>query len=235
MGMALSCREIIFMKKKAVVVCGGEIRDYSWFREKISGLNPCRIICADVGARHCLKIDVSPEVIIGDLDSLDPETEKSLTGMGTRILSYPPQKDETDTQLALQYALSLEPEEISIFGALGGRIDHTLANMSILKIALDHGVPARLVDEWCEILIIRDRCVLEGEEGQTVSLFPFSSAVTGITLRGFAYPLENDAMEIGRPYGISNLLVANQGVITIADGLLLVIHYYRKGHFPQGG
>jgi thiamine pyrophosphokinase len=177
---------------------------------------------------------VDPEVVIGDMDSLDPETAEDLVRRGTRISGYPPEKDETDTQLALQYALSLEPEEIRIFGAMGGRIDHTLANLSILKIALDQGVPTRLVDEWCEILMIRDSCVLEGEAGQTVSLFPFSSAVTGITLRGFAYPLENNAMEIGRPYGISNVLTDQRGFISLADGILLVIHYYRKGHFPEG-
>jgi len=233
--MALSCPKRRNMKKKAVVVCGGEIRDYIWFRERIAALDPCRIICADVGARHCLEIDVSPEVIIGDLDSLNPAMAESLALRGTRISGYPPEKDETDTQLALQYALSLEPEEIRIFGALGGRIDHTLANMSILKLALDQGVPARLVDEWSEIMLTRDRCVLEGEEGQTVSLFPFTSAVTGITLEGFAYPLENDAMEIGRPYGISNILTEKQGVISLSDGILLVIHYYRKGQFPEGG
>jgi len=222
------------MKKRAAVICGGQIHDYSWFRERISDLDPCRIICADVGARHCLRIDVDPEVVIGDMDSLDQEMAEELARRGTRISGYPPKKDETDTQLALQYALSLEPEEIRIFGAMGGRIDHTLANLSILKIALDQGIPARLVDEWCEILMIRDFCVLEGEAGQTVSLFPFSSAVTGITLRGFAYPLENNAMEIGRPYGISNVLTDQQGVISLAEGILLVIHYYRKGHLPEG-
>jgi len=221
-------------KKKAVVVCGGEIRDYSWLRERIAALDPCRIICADVGAQHCLKIDVSPEVVIGDLDSLNPETAKVLSRRGTRIAGYPPEKDETDTQLALQYALSLEPEEIRIFGALGGRLDHTLANLSVLKLALDRGVPARLVDEWSEILLTRERCVLDGEEGQTVSLFPFTSAVTGITLEGFAYSLEGDTMEIGRPYGISNVLTGQQGVISLAEGILIVIHYYRKGHFPGG-
>ncbi|SEM34707.1 thiamine diphosphokinase [Syntrophus gentianae] len=222
------------MKKKAAVICGGEIRDYSWLRARISAMDPCRIICADVGARHCMRIDIDPEVVIGDMDSLDQEMAEILVRRGTRISGYPSQKDETDTQLALQYALSLEPEEIRIFGALGGRIDHTLANMSILKIALDQGVPTRLVDEWCEIVMIRDRCVLEGEEGQTVSLFPFSSSVTGITLRGFAYPLENNIMEIGLPYGISNVLTGNRGVISLSDGILLVIHYYRKGHFPEG-
>ncbi|OPY90170.1 MAG: Thiamine pyrophosphokinase [Syntrophus sp. PtaU1.Bin208] len=222
------------MKNKAAVICGGEIRDYSWLRTRISAMDPCRIICADVGARHCMRIDIDPEVVIGDMDSLDLETAESLARRGTRFSGYPPQKDETDTQLALQYALSLGPEEIRIFGALGGRIDHTLANLSVLKIALDQGVPTRLVDEWCEILMIRDSCVLEGEEGQTVSLFPFSSAVTGITLRGFAYPLENNVMEIGRPYGISNVLTGNRGEISLIDGILLVVHYYRSGHFPEG-
>jgi len=222
------------MKEKAVVVCGGAIHDYSWLRARISALDPCRIICADVGARHCLRIDVDPEVVIGDMDSLEPAMVENLARRGTRIDGYPPEKDETDTQLALQYALSLEPEEIRIFGALGGRIDHTLANMSVLKIALDQGVPARLVDEWCEILMIRGSYVLEGEEGQTVSLFPFSTAVTGISLQGFAYPLDNNHMEIGRPYGISNVLTGNQGVISLDEGILLVIHYYRKGHFPEG-
>jgi thiamine pyrophosphokinase len=185
-------------------------------------------------ARHVAALDLTPQVIIGDMDSLPPEILQRCEEMGSRIIRHEREKMETDTQLALEYACRFHPDEIRIYGGLGGRIDHALANISLLLPAASKGVTAKLVDEWCEVFVITQTTTMEGIAGQTVSLFPLSALVQGINLEGFEYPLSGGTMEIGAPYGISNRLQADKGVITIGSGCLLVVKYTQPGIFPPG-
>ena len=214
--------------KKIVILSGGTIDNPEFIRKKLVEIDYPIIICADGATRHLRSLGIVPSVIIGDMDSVDERDLEEYGAKGSTILTYPSAKDETDTELALHYALDLNPEEIWIFGALGGRIDHTLANLSLLVTATKRGVSAKIIDEACEIFMVVERVTLEGEGGQTVSLLPVSSRVTGVTLDGFEYPLHNAVMEIGKPYGISNTLLGERGTISIATGHLLVIRYYRK-------
>jgi thiamine pyrophosphokinase len=219
-------------KNVVFVVAGGEFGDPAFFLRKKTQMNPKGIICADGGARHLYEIDLIPDVIIGDLDSLDPEIQRYCQDRGSRIIRHPAAKDETDTQLALDYAIEIAPDEIYVFGACGTRIDHTLANISLLVSGLKQNIPIKLIDEWCEIFIVTGNCIIEGEAGQTVSLIPFSERVAGITLKGFEYPLENGFMEAGKPYGISNRLNSSAGIVTVGSGQLLVVNFFRPGVLP---
>lgn len=214
--------------KKIVILSGGTIDNPEFIRKKLVEINNPIIICADGATQHLRPLGIVPSVIIGDMDSVDERDLEEYGAKGSTILTYPSAKDETDTELALHYALDLNPEEIWIFGALGGRIDHTLANLSLLVTATKRGVSAKIIDEACEIFMATGCMTIEGGSGQTVSLLPVSSRVTGVTLDGFEYPLHNAVMEIGKPYGISNTLLGERGTISIATGYLLVIRYYRK-------
>ena len=220
------------MNKVLLVVAGGEIRDLAFFRSKLSELKPAEIICADSGAGYLRAIGMVPHVIIGDMDSLSPDMLEYFKERGSRIIRFPAGKNETDTQLALEYAFGIAPDEIYVFGAFGTRIDHTLANVSLLALGLKKGIQIKLIDEWCETFIVNRECTIEGEPGQTVSLLPLSDMVTGITIDGFEYPLKDGVMEIGTPYGVSNRLVATRGVISVKTGHLLVIRYFRAGVLP---
>jgi thiamine pyrophosphokinase len=220
------------LKKVLFVVAGGEIRDVTFFRTKVIEIKPAGIICADSGASHLYAMGLIPDVIIGDMDSLPAEMQNYFEEQGSRIIRYPETKDETDTQLALDYAIRMAPNDIYIFGACGTRIDHTLANLSLLVSGVKKDIMIKLIDEWCEVFMVAGRHVIEGEVGQTVSLLPFFDTVTGITLRGFEYPLENGVMEIGKPYGVSNRLNSMKGTIAVGSGRLLVIRYFKAGLFP---
>ncbi|MGZ3578618.1 MAG: thiamine diphosphokinase [Syntrophales bacterium] len=220
------------MNKIILVVAGGEIRDLAFFRSKIYELKPAEIICADSGAAYLRAIDMVPNVIIGDMDSLSPDMLEYFKERGSRIIRLPEDKNETDTQLALECAFDVVPDEIYVFGAFGTRIDHTLANVSLLALGLKKGVQIKLIDEWCETFVVSHECAIEGEPGQTVSLLPLSDMVTGITVDGFEYPLNDRTMEIGTPYGISNRLVAAKGIISVKTGHLLVIRYFKAGVLP---
>jgi len=220
------------MKKVLIVVAGGEIRDLAFLQARISLLQAAEIICADGGAGYLHALGLVPNVIIGDMDSLEPGLLQYFTERGSRIIRFPEGKNETDTQLALEYAFGCSPDEIYVFGAFGTRIDHVLANVSLLALGVKRGTNVKLINEWCEIFIAGRQCIIEGQPGQTVSLLPLSNTVTGIMLDGFEYPLTDGVMEIGTPYGVSNRLTAAKGVITVESGLLLVIRYFEAGALP---
>ncbi|OHE23584.1 MAG: thiamine diphosphokinase [Syntrophobacterales bacterium RBG_19FT_COMBO_59_10] len=221
--------------KLIFIVSGGELGDPAFFREKTSATGPAAVICADGGARHLRAAGIAPSLIVGDMDSLDSETERYYEAMGCRIIRHPPQKDETDTELALREAFDMDPAEVWIWGALGRRLDHTLANLCLLAQGAKRGVMIKLVDPWCEVFLISGKTFIEGEEGQTVSLLPFAGDASGITLTGFEYPMAKAVMKIDRPYGISNRLVEREGIIDVEAGSLLVVRYFRPGVFPGEG
>lgn len=222
------------MKRVVFVICGGPIGDPAFLQTERERHRPVGLICADGGARYIHVLGLTPDLIVGDMDSLNGELQRDFVMKGSRIMRYPEAKDETDSELALQMAFMMTPDEIRIYGALGARIDHTLANLTLLASAADRGIETRLLDEWCEIILVRQTAVIEGEIGQTVSLLAFGADVTGVTLEGFEYPLRNATITLARPIGVSNRLTAAQGIITVESGDLLIIRYFKAGHFPLG-
>ncbi len=220
------------MKKMVFVVTGGELGDPVFLREQAAMVKPEAVICADRGARHLQAAGIVPTLIVGDMDSLDAESAKRYEALGCRFIRHPREKDETDTELALHEAFGMGPLEVWIWGAMGYRIDHTLANLSLLVQGAEQGVEVKLIDEWCEVFLVTGRTALDGEAGQTVSLFPFAGDVTGVTLTGFEYPLANAVLAVGHPRGTSNRLAVGRGVIEIDTGCLLAVRYFRPGEFP---
>lgn len=217
------------------IIAGGPLGSHDFFRAQVARFCPVEVVCADSGANHLKILGMTPQMIIGDMDSLAPETLNHFAAGGSRISRYPREKKETDTQLALEYAWQLFPREVRIYGGMGGRIDHTLANISLLAAGANKGIATKLVDEWCEISIITKRTTIEGMAGQTVSFFPLVSPAEGIDLEGFTYPLAGGRMEIGAPYGISNLLAADRAVASVTTGSLLMVKYHQQDIFPPGG
>jgi len=214
------------MGKMVFVISGGVVNDPQFLYEEIRSVSNPVIICADGAAQRLKESDIVPDCIVGDMDSVEEDTLKYFEAKGSRIIRHPEDKDETDTQLALECAFEMHPEAIRMFGALGGRIDHALANISLLVMCAKRGVDTKIVDKDCELFVIDRSCVINGREGETVSLFPLSSDVTGIALEGFRYPLSDGVMEIGKPYGVSNRLTGTRGTISLKTGYLLVIRQF---------
>lgn len=179
---------------------------------------------ADVGALRLIELGFEPDLAIGDFDSVSPQQLATIRRYSRSIeIVDPVDKDYTDTELAFHRALALEPDEIVLAGGLGTRFDHSLANVHLLAAAHRRGVRASVIDAHNEVLLTADRLVLRRPGRPTVSLLPLTPIVSGITLTGFRYPLRNARLEIGQSLGISNVLEADEGIVTVADGLLLVI------------
>lgn len=206
-----------------VILTGGTVKKLSWLAEKIK--KDDYLICADSGAKYAAALGLVPRIITGDFDSLDQKILQHFHLQGVDIRQHPVAKDDTDTALALEEALAGNPAEIIIIGGTGTRFDHSLANVHLLRIALERGVPARIVTEYNEISLVAPAqpAVVKGKPGQLFSLLPLTTEVTGVNVTGARWPLENATFTIGRPYGISNELVAGEARITVASGILLLV------------
>ncbi len=220
------------MGKVVFIVSGGDLGDPAFLKRQAEEAAPAALIGADGGARYLEEAGLLPNLVVGDMDSLGDDALVRYEARGCRIVRHPARKDETDTELALREAFAMGPDEVWIWGALGHRVDHTLANLSLLVQGAERGIEVRLVDDWCEVFLVRGRRVLQGLQGQTVSLLPFGGEAAGITLRGFEYPLTKAAMTPRHPYGISNRLAAAEGVIEVEKGDLVAVRYFRPGAFP---
>ncbi len=206
----------------AIVIANGHVgnAEASWAQTWPHDL----VICADGGARHALALGLAPEVVIGDLDSLDSDLRSRLGRKGCQFLVHPARKDETDLELALRYAIYRRVDEILILGALDGRIDQTLANVLLLTLPDLEGIKVQIVAGDQEMFLIRDQASIEGQVGDTISLLPIVGDVTGVTTEGLEYPLQRGTLKFGSTLGVSNVLTAPVARIQVERGLLLCIH-----------
>ncbi|MGE4282623.1 MAG: thiamine diphosphokinase [Clostridia bacterium] len=206
---------------KAWIISNGSINDYDFYKEKIQSTD--FVICADGGAKHAEKIGVLPNVIVGDFDSIGEKYFNDLELKNIELIRYSTDKNETDTQLAVEYALQRGCSEVILIGSLGSRFDHSLANVSLLKLLLDKGIQAKILNENNEIYLIDNHIRLKGELGEKVSLLPITEMVSGITTQGLQYALKDAQMVFGVPNGISNIFIKEEADINVKEGLLLVV------------
>jgi thiamine pyrophosphokinase len=207
---------------RAIVIANGHIGNSEASRAQAWPHN--LVICADGGAQHALTLGLAPDVVVGDLDSLDGDLQARLEGEGCQVLVHPTRKDETDLELALRYAIDHGVDEILILGALGGRMDQALANVLLLALPELEGVKTRIVAGDQEMFLIRGQAFIEGQVGDTVSLLPIAGDVTGITAEGLEYPLQHGTLKFGATLGISNVLMAPVARVQVEHGLLLCVH-----------
>jgi thiamine pyrophosphokinase len=182
------------------------------------------ILCADGGTRHALALGLRPDGVIGDLDSLSSNTVDELRARQVRVESYPEQKDETDLELALLYAVERGATEITVLGAWGGRVDHTLGNVFLMAHPRLSDTKVRLVCENQEITIVRDEAAFDGQVGDWLSLLPFGGDADGVVTTGLAYPLCEETLALGPARGVSNVFVASRPTVSLRAGLLIAVH-----------
>lgn len=210
-----------------VIISGGtldENRTPSWSRQiQVLLKTADLIVAADSGASHLKKNGFLPHVIIGDLDSIDPDTLAYFQKNQVPVHAHSSRKNSTDTQLCIEYARSKGATRFTLLAATGTRLDHTLANILLLLPLADAGIPARILDEKNELQVVTDRVDLTGTPGDLVSLIPLTPTVRGVTLKGLSYPLENHTLVMGSTLGVSNFFSGTAAQIFIQSGTLLVV------------
>jgi len=207
---------------RAVIFANGELRSPAAARRMLDPQD--LMIAADGGLEHMLRMAVLPHLLIGDLDSVDTSQLPHLEASGTEIRRYPPEKDETDLELAVQAAVQLGCGELLILGGLGGRLDHTLGNLALLAQPALAGVSARLEDGIEEAFLIRSQAGIDGAAGDVISLIPFQGEAIGVSTSGLKYPLNAETLHAHHTRGISNVMLAASAEVRLESGLLLCIH-----------
>jgi len=179
------------------------------------------IIAADGGAAHCRALGITPALIVGDLDSLHPEDAVYWGERGVQFIRHDHRKDETDLELALLRAQGLNREEALVLGALGGRWDHTFANLLLPAYHLLEDLKVTFWHAGLWIYLVRSEREIRGQAGQTVSLIPVGGDVQGVRTQGLEWPLEDETLVFGATRGVSNLLIGESATIQVKDGYLL--------------
>ncbi len=182
------------------------------------------ILAADGGARHCLKIGVRPQVVIGDFDSLSNEEIATLEAAEVQLIRYPVDKDETDLELTLDYSVTIGATEITLYGLLGGRWDMTFANILLLASPSYAHIFFRIINGNTIAYLLHGGEILNlhARPGALVSAIPLISPARGITYQGLEWPMENATLPWGTPKGVSNKMISTKAQISLEEGLLLV-------------
>jgi thiamine pyrophosphokinase len=209
---------------RAIIVAGGHSSANDGWRHWAADAD--LIVGADGGAAQALAWGLSPDVVIGDLDSLPAETRATLVAAGREFVVHPRAKDETDLELALTYVVERGYQDVVILGALGGRLDHLLANILLLTLPGFAQARIRIADGAEEALLLRggEMIEFEGQPGDVVSLLPLGGDAYRVTTHGLAWTLTGDTLHFGATRGVSNEMVAAAARVELEAGYLLIVH-----------
>lgn len=208
---------------RTLIINGGNISD-DFASLYIKNNKFDKIIAVDGGLSFANRMELIPDYIVGDFDTVPEFVLEQYNGK-SEIIRFNPEKDNTDSDLAIRLACDIASSEIVIIGATGRRIDHTIANIELLTIPLKAGIQAYIIDEYNKLYLIDGICCIEKKNmyGKYVSLIPLTESVKGLTLRGFKYPLNNYTYNFGSSLGVSNELTDSNGYIELSDGILIVM------------
>ncbi len=181
------------------------------------------IIGVDRGAYWLIVNGIIPDIAIGDFDSVSANEFQIIKQKIKQVEKYPKEKDFSDTELAVKHAISLHPKEVVIYGAIGSRFDHTMANVYLLEKFFNAGIKGIIRDKYNEIMLISSRTILNRGEGHMyISILPLTDNVE-ITLTGFAYDVSRVRIHRGQTRGVSNEIQTKQAIIELYHGTALLI------------
>lgn len=210
-----------------LIFANGVIEDTAWIEPYLGRARA--VIAADGGIRFPLALGRVPDVLIGDLDSLPEGVEEQIPGWDIEVIRYPSAKDETDLELALLFAARRFPEvELLVLGGFGGRLDQTLANITLLAHPELIARPVTFVDEQETARLILAEAVVNGRAGDTLSLIPLGGPARVRETTGLRWPLHDETLAFGPARGISNEMTADRVTVRLAGGMLLCIHSFTR-------
>jgi thiamine pyrophosphokinase len=186
------------------------------------------ILCADGGYSHARAAGIAPHLVIGDFDSIDYAfIENDLKDSGLtecRITRVAAEKDDTDTMICVKYGIEQGYDEIFVLGGLGGRLDHTVANLQTMCYAVENRKTIWFLDGKNRATLRSPGSLeIEAQKDCKISLFAFGESCEGVTISGVKYPLRDHLLENDFPLGVSNEFVEKKAEISHTSGKLLII------------
>ena len=208
---------------KVLIITGGNI-DKTFLGQLVEINQYSEIIAADHGLIAGDHLNLPLDFIVGDFDSVPKEIVDKYQRNNVPIITFPIEKDKTDTELAIDLAIQQRPKSIDIVGATGSRLDHTLANMYLLTNSLNKGIEAYIIDANNKFYLKKETFTIQksNQYGDYISFLPFHGDVKGLSLKGFKYPLDNVTLSAGESICISNELIDDTGEIHFTEGTLMV-------------
>lgn len=210
-------------KKKAVIALNGHLKGKPNNYLGLFNKKKYTFIAADGGVLFLEKIGIVPDILIGDFDSISQEKLAFYLQQNVEIKEYPVEKDETDGELAINYCLENDFNDIIIIGSRGGRLDQELANIFLLEYAYRNGLNLLLKEPGLEMGIVKEKIKFFNCEGQYLSLIPLSEKVEGVSIKGCKYRLENDTLLRYKTRGISNIIIENLAEVTVKEGIIIYL------------
>ena len=203
--------------KSCTIFCAGD------FDTPVQSMDGELIIAADGGLKHTQRLNIAPDIILGDFDSL------GYVPTGAHV--FPVEKDDTDSMLAIRHGLKASCDRFILYGALDGpRYDHTLANYQTLLFLADHGAIGYLVGKDTVVTAIKNsRVAFPALQSGILSVFCLGAPATGVTIEGLQYPLQNGCLNSSFPLGVSNHFIGKEASVSVADGTLLVFYPRKAG------
>ena len=184
---------------------------------------PELVVAADGGLHLADLLGLPVDVVVGDMDSVDPARLAVAEAAGATVLRHPVDKDATDLELALDVAVACRPDRVVVVGSAAGRLDHLLGVVAVL--ASDRWSHVE-VDAWlgeAQVHVVRGRRRIVGAPGETVSLLAHGGAAAGVTTTGFRWALTDGVLDPGSALGVSNELVAEAAEVEVAAGCVVVV------------
>ena len=211
--------------KRCLIVTGGTI-DIAFAKDFLSQRSYDYVIAADAGLEVLRPLHISPNAVVGDLDTVDKKVlEEYQNQPDIEFEIHKPEKDETDTELALLTAARQGCEAVDILGALGGRMDHAIGNIQLMYQFFCQGMEVNIYDARNRLYLLGGHKVFHREEvyGKYISFLPMTETVEGLTLRGVKYPLQRRTIGLGTSLCISNELKREEGILELERGVLLCV------------
>ncbi len=211
---------------KALLIAGGTI-DVQWAGEFIKMHNYDKIIAVDGGLSAANLLGVCPHMVVGDFDTVSPKLVEMYKKNGCIIEKLNPIKDDTDTQYAIKRLIDMGAMEIDILGGTGGRMDHTMSNIYMLKMAYDSGVKAVMYDKINKISVIKGKNILKKDDtyGRYISFIQLEGPVKDVTMAGFVYNVEQFDFDTEKDYrlGVSNEFINDTATVDIGSGMFVML------------
>ncbi|MCR5203039.1 MAG: thiamine diphosphokinase [Lachnospiraceae bacterium] len=210
---------------KDILILSGGAYNLKFCSEYLKDKDFSYVICADRGLDAADSLGIKPDLIMGDFDSVNKGVLSKYKKNGAKILSFPSEKDESDSELSFMEAVKLKPRSVTVLGATGKRMDHLLCNINTLNIFLEAGIKAYMVDEYSILSLIKGEEKLYKNKlfGRYISFIPFTDVVRNVTLTGFKYNVSSFDMYRATSRGLSNEMMEEEACISFDEGIMMML------------